>query len=162
MINCIVCNTQCPPIKRITRWGAIRKYCSSKCIKTAYRQKYKDRDTVSKKKWLENNPEKRKESSSAYMKRNRGYYNSYSTLRSRHMKQAQPKCLSEWDLFYIEEFYDIASKRGLEVDHIIPIKNKIVCGLHVPANLQMLSRTANAKKNNKFDEDVLCVFKETK
>lgn len=129
-------------------------------MKTAYRQNNKTKDSLSKQKWILNNPEKRKLASKQYQQNNKAYYNAYSALRSRHMQKAKLKCLSEWDVFYIEEFYDIAQKRGLEVDHIIPIKHSKVCGLHVPWNLQMLTRFENARKSNRFDEDVICVFKE--
>lgn len=40
---------------------------------------------------------------------------------------------------------------GLEVDHIIPIKNDLVCGLHVPWNMHYVTRSENARKSNFFD-----------
>jgi hypothetical protein len=40
---------------------------------------------------------------------------------------------------------------GFQVDHIIPILNENVCGLHVPWNLQYLNPFDNNKKNNKWD-----------
>lgn len=161
-MKCLVCNAETPKPLKGSRWGAERKYCSSKCCKAQWRLNNAEKDLFSKAQWLKNNPEKRKESSSSYQKRNKAYYNQYSSLRSRHVLQAKPKVLSELDCLYLEEFYDLASKLNLEVDHIIPIKHPKVCGLHVPANLQLLSRAENARKSNKFNEDVVCIFKDKK
>lgn len=65
-----------------------------------------------------------------------------------------PKWLTEWDLFYINEIYALSTLRSKttgvphEVDHIIPLQGKLVSGLHVANNLQILTRTENRQKRN--------------
>jgi 5-methylcytosine-specific restriction endonuclease McrA len=101
--------------------------------------------------WKETYPERRAEASSNYQKKNRAYYAEYRARRRFSEQQATPS----WsDISKLHEVYKKAKELGLEVDHIIPLKNELVCGLHVPDNLQLLSRTENAKKCNKFDIDV--------
>lgn len=62
--------------------------------------------------------------------------------------KAAPVWLTAEQKSEILEFYEQASINNLEVDHIIPLRGKAVCGLHVPWNLQFLTRSENASKGN--------------
>ncbi len=52
----------------------------------------------------------------------------------------------------ISDIYN-SRKDHEHVDHIIPLKNDIVCGLHVHNNLICISKKENLEKNNKFNPD---------
>jgi hypothetical protein len=72
---------------------------------------------------------------------------SISAKRRCKLKQAIP----QWsDLDRIKEFY-LNCPNGMVVDHIIPINNFNVSGLHVSWNLQYLENNLNIIKSNKFD-----------
>lgn len=42
-----------------------------------------------------------------------------------------------------------------DVDHIIPLQGRNVCGLHVETNLRVIPRTENRRKWNHFDAEVV-------
>ena len=50
----------------------------------------------------------------------------------------------------MNSIYKEARILGLEVDHILPLQGKTVCGLHVETNLQLLTKTENLKKGNRY------------
>ena len=56
--------------------------------------------------------------------------------------------ISEW--YEAREFASIFFGRQIDVDHILPIKGRNVCGLHVHNNLQLLTHEANSAKGNRI------------
>lgn len=54
------------------------------------------------------------------------------------------------ELDAIKAFYE-ACPEGMVVDHIDPLRGKLVSGLHVLANLQYLTPEANLRKGNSFE-----------
>lgn len=70
--------------------------------------------------------------------------------------QRTPAWLTKDDFWMIEQAYELAALRtkvtGIEwhVDHIIPLKGKLVSGLHVPKNLQVILAKENLHKSNIF------------
>ena len=131
-------------------------YCSHACIKKANYIRHKLVYDKASTEWAKNNPEDRAKISSRYYKKNKDYYTAYSSIRKRACKQATPKWANLDDIL---DVYKEASYMGLEVDHIIPLKHPLVCGLHVWENLQLLSRSQNARKSNSYD--ILALLKET-
>lgn len=71
--------------------------------------------------------------------------------------QATPRWVAEEEFLFV---YAEAQRKSIEtgtdhhVDHIVPLKSKIVCGLHVPWNLQVLIGSENLSKNNRHWPDM--------
>lgn len=81
-------------------------------------------------------------------------------LSNDRFKNIQKRCLQHtplWaDLDKISKIYKLRTKMTREngiwyhVDHIIPLRGKNVCGLHVENNLQIITKKENYKKGNRF------------
>ena len=56
----------------------------------------------------------------------------------------------KWDQDGIKDLYMSAKQLKLSVDHIIPLKHELVCGLHVRSNLRLLPTLENIRKRNAF------------
>ncbi len=87
-------------------------------------------------------------------------------LRNKNQQEREARKLQatrldddEFNLFYIEELYHLAQLRKFhtgiphDVDHIIPLRGKEVCGFHVWYNLRVITHKENEFKNNKITEE---------
>ena len=137
-----------------TKKNTKKKYCSDLCRKTHWRLTNPEKQKASEDLWKQTNPEKRKQSSNTYRKKNLPYYASMRSSYRYKIKQATPKWANR---FFIAEIYELAQLRtkitgiSWEVDHIIPVKSNLVCGLHVEHNLQVVPADWNRKKRNSWD-----------
>lgn len=69
----------------------------------------------------------------------------------------ETKATPSWAVpFFIREAYALANLRtkmfgfAWHVDHIVPLRSKLVCGLHTEANLQVIPGAINMAKSNSF------------
>jgi hypothetical protein len=65
-----------------------------------------------------------------------------------NLLRAMPSWLTTEHFREIKKIYTEAHRKGLVVDHIVPLKSQFVCGLHVPWNLEGVPRAVNVKKGN--------------
>ena len=60
--------------------------------------------------------------------------------------KASPRWLTKEQKKEMRTLYVVGHLVQMDVDHIIPLKGKGVCGLHVPWNLQLLTPELNQAK----------------
>lgn len=93
----------------------------------------------------------------AHKQSNKEYYNVLTSLRKRRHKNATPKWLTYQQKQDIKALYMQAmtltriTSMQYVVDHIIPLNSDVVCGLHVPWNLRVITQEENLKKSNKLE-----------
>jgi hypothetical protein len=103
--------------------------------------------------WKKANPDKVNAIARAYIKA-KPYKKNANTAHRRATKlNATPLWRNE---FYIKEAYHLAKLRSKatkiehQVDHIVPLRSKLVCGLHNEFNLRVIPKLQNITKGNKI------------
>lgn len=97
--------------------------------------------------WKRNNSTRVKQTKKIWEANNRGRVNALWMKRYTNKLKATPA----WaELDRIQVVYQKAKQWNMQVDHVIPLQGKNVCGLHVWANLQLLDPSFNLSKGNKY------------
>jgi hypothetical protein len=95
----------------------------------------------------------------AWKARNVDQVKADTTNRRRRHREATPKWLTRAQKGEMREIYRIAitmtktTGEQYVVDHIVPLRSDVVCGLHVPWNLRVVTAAENTAKSNKLLQD---------
>jgi len=74
------------------------------------------------------------------------------TWGSRSMWHSKPSWANDAHIVCYYQLRNIRNSLGEDcvVDHVVPIRHPLVCGLHNEFNLQVLTRKENATKSNRY------------
>lgn len=131
-------------------------YKKTKDVRLKQAKIYRDSHKEELKLWKKNNPEKVKAIAKRAYKKNPAKKHANTMKRYTNTLKRTPKWLTKDQHKEMEQFYikskELEKETGIKhnVDHIIPLQGKNVSGLHVPWNLQVITKLDNIKKNNKF------------
>ncbi|MFZ9327485.1 MAG: hypothetical protein ACO24H_08540 [Polynucleobacter sp.] len=119
-----------------------KNYLKSRDRRLDYSRNYRKNNKSVIKEWSKRNHEKLRE---------------YCARRRASRLRATPEWLSKEHKKEIEKLHAEAIRlteltgEQYEVDHVHPLKHKLLCGLHVPWNMRVMSSSDNRKKSNIFD-----------
>lgn len=128
--------------------GAISEYRKS----DEYKEKTREAMLLRCMKYVERNPERRRQSANLWARKNKAYNCARENLRRAKKLQATPAWANE---FSISQIYRLSRLKSLitgqkwHVDHIVPLVSDIVCGLHCEANLRIIKAKDNISKSNR-------------
>lgn len=169
------CCTKCGEEKEFTEFNKSKsgKFGYTEKCKACRRLAYLDIQEVVKARasqWKKDNPERRLENNRnwraenielarkyarEWVSRNQEYVYAQASKYRAKKQQATAGWDEELTDFCMQEAYDLVRLRkettgvSWDTDHIIPIKGKDVCGLHVWNNLQVIPASLNRSKGNR-------------
>lgn len=149
------CCKQCTKLG-VLKWNAENPE-KAKARELRYRESHRKEIAARTAKWYSLNKKRNNENTLNWYKehKHRG-----AEKRAKY-RATQAMATPTWaNSFFIREAYHLAQLRtkifGFKwsVDHIIPLKSKIVCGLHVENNLQVIPAIKNSVKGNRTWPDM--------
>lgn len=120
----------------------------------AFRNKHLEQRRLDDRTRYANNPEPSKARATAWNRSHPENFRHHVAMRRARLAQATPAWLTREQRAEIRSIYAkaVALGPGFEVDHIIPLRGRSVCGLHVPWNLRVIPKRDNRKKSNRYDD----------
>lgn len=107
-------------------------------------------------KWYQEHKDYANEYAKTYKKTNKGIINNINANRRSATITRIPIWVSDVGKQYIKALYMLANLQSKltgekwHVDHVLPLKGKTICGLHVPLNLRIIKAIDNLKKGNRL------------
>lgn len=124
-----------------------------KAFLKAYHAANRDRVRQHKRKWAAKSRAKIKAKNDRWKANNPDRVRASTRDRQARLIQAMPKWadrLKIRGMYYAAEMMTQAYGGEWHVDHIIPLRGRTVCGLHVPWNLRVCPAAENLAKSNSF------------
>jgi len=143
-----------------TRAEYFKQYNQSDAGQQAKKEYYERNKEIVKLKAMARPNEQRQQYKKAWKEKHPDEVKASTKHRRDKHKQATPTWLSSEQKQQIKQLYiDAMTATRITgtpyvVDHIVPLRGETVCGLHVPWNLQIMSRAENLKKSNKLVDSV--------
>lgn len=113
-----------------------------------YREKNKENLKQKADLWARNNKENQSKRTRRWAQANKGLVNARNAKYRASKLNATPPWLTTSQKNEIKRIYKEATEKGKTVDHVVPLQNDFVCGLHVPWNLAVITMEENSKKGN--------------
>lgn len=128
---------------------------------TAYRKARPEKYKFYWERWEQNNLEYRLKKKDLWKQANKSLITQYSAnYRARKIKATPDWAMDANSKKAMARLYAEAERIELEtgirqaVDHIVPLNSKLVCGLHCPDNLRVISFSENSSKSNRYWPDM--------
>lgn len=123
---------------------------------TAYRQGYYEANRPFLAKlnadWMARNRDEQRAKKAAYQRNNLPAYAARNSDRDARKRQAVPLWADPAktrDMFLLASLVSEETGRLHHVDHVVPLKSPLVCGLHWHGNMQVLTAPENQSKSNR-------------